>query len=441
MTDQGTVVTQSSTAMDYESADHKIGGSNTSELENNVVPETSVEYSATHTSIGDPVTSAPHEDRSSDVGAANFTDSAQQEIPTVTGQVDASQATSYTTSINGNNSEVRDAVFTSVIENGIQSDSIHDSTTMHQLVDDSAISHEEDRLWSIVRTNSLDFGAWTALIEETEKVSEGNIVKIRKVYDTFLAEFPLCYGYWKKYADHEARIGSMDKVVEVYERAVQGVTYSVDMWLHYCVFAINTYGDPETIRRLFERALAYVGTDYLSFPLWDKYLEYEYTQQSWPHVATIYTRVLEIPNQQLDRYFEGFKELVASRPLSELRTDEEKEAAAVATGSDTTIVEQVEGEVHPTTESLKPASSSLKDAEELEKYISIREEIYKKAKEFDSKIIGFETAIRRPYFHVRPLNSAELENWHNYLDFIEGNDDFNKVLGTTVILGVFQLCG
>lgn len=78
---------------------------------------------------------------------------------------------------------------------------------------------------------------------------QGDIMKIRKVYDAFLAEFPLCYGYWKKYADHEARIGSMDKVVEVYERAVQGVTYSVDMWLHYCVFAINTYGDPETIRR------------------------------------------------------------------------------------------------------------------------------------------------------------------------------------------------
>lgn len=44
-------------------------------------------------------------------------------------------------------------------------------------------------------------------------------------------------------------MGSSDKVVEVYERAVQGVTYSVDMWLHFCVFAINTYGDPDTIRR------------------------------------------------------------------------------------------------------------------------------------------------------------------------------------------------
>ncbi|KAK7245250.1 hypothetical protein RIF29_40086 [Crotalaria pallida] len=114
---------------------------------------------------------------------------------------------------------------------------------------DAVMSAEEDRLWNIVRANSLDFTAWTALIEETEKVAEDNILKIRRVYDAFLAEFPLCYGYWKKYADHEARLGSVDKVVEVYERAVQGVTYSVDMWLHYCIFAISTYGDPETVRR------------------------------------------------------------------------------------------------------------------------------------------------------------------------------------------------
>ncbi|KAJ4954533.1 hypothetical protein NE237_011316 [Protea cynaroides] len=54
--------------------------------------------------------------------------------------------------------------------------------------------------------------------------------------------------------------------------------------------------------------------------------------------------------------------------------------------------------------------------------------MYKKAKEFDSKIIGFETAIRRPYFHVRPLVDSELENWHNYLDFTEREGDFSKVV-------------
>lgn len=77
---------------------------------------------------------------------------------------------------------------------------------------------------------------------------QGKILKIRRVYDSFLAEFPLCYGYWKKYADHEA-LGSIERAMEVYERAVQAVAYSVDIWLHYCRFAISKYEDPDIIRR------------------------------------------------------------------------------------------------------------------------------------------------------------------------------------------------
>ncbi|GFP82959.1 pre-mRNA-processing factor 39 [Phtheirospermum japonicum] len=339
--------------------------------------------------------------------------------------LDSTQVAGYDSSLNVNGvNGAGDGATVGIAENGVASDDGIGSAALHQPLDGSGLSAEEERLWSIVTTNSLDFDAWTALIDETEKLSEGNILKFRKVYDTFLAEFPLCYGYWKKYADHEARLSSVDKVAEVYERAVQGVTYSVDMWLHYCVFAIGTYGDPETIRGLFERAVACVGTDYLCFPLWDKYMEYEISQQDWPRVATIYARVLEIPNQQLDRYFEGFKELVASRPLSELRTSEE--AATTAVEDSEAVGQENEGEDPPSAS--KTVNASLKEAEELEKYIAIREEIYKKAKDFDSKIIGFETAIRRPYFHVRPLNVAELENWHNYLDFIEGGDDFNKVV-------------
>ncbi|XP_058094873.1 pre-mRNA-processing factor 39-1-like isoform X3 [Magnolia sinica] len=292
---------------------------------------------------------------------------------------------------------------------------------------EEAISTEEDRLWSSVRANCLDFNSWTALIQETEKVAEDNILKIQKVYDAFLAEFPLCYGYWKKYADHEARLGAIDKVVEVYERAVQAVTYSVDIWLHYCMFAISTYGDPDTVRRLFERGLAYVGTDYLSYPLWDKYIEYEYSQQEWGHLAMIYTRILENPIQQLDRYFNSFKELAGSRPLSEIQTAEE---AAVAVASSKTSSQGVDGSVHPDgmEQSPKPLSAGLTEAEELEKYVAIREDMYKKARDFDAKILDFETAIRRPYFHVRPLDDPQLDNWHNYLDFIEKGDDFNKVV-------------
>ncbi|CAN1270169.1 Pre-mRNA-processing factor 39-1 [Linum perenne] len=254
---------------------------------------------------------------------------------------------------------------------------------------------------------------------------QDKIPKIRGVYDAFLAEFPLCYGYWKKYADHEARLGDMDKVVEVYERAVLGVTYSVDIWLHYCTFAIST--------RLFERGLAYVGTDYLSHPLWDKYIEYEEMHSEWARVAAIYTRILEIPNKRLDEYFNRytsvtasclFKEFAASRPLSELRSAEENSTPPENGG------QASEEEVRPDDSELssKPASAGLSEAEELEKYSSLREELYKKAKEFDSKICDFENAIRRPYFHVRPLNVVELENWHNYLNFMEAQNDLNKVV-------------
>lgn len=110
-----------------------------------------------------------------------------------------------------------------------------------------------------------------------------------------------------------------------------------------------------------------------------------------------------------------------------MRTPEEVSAAANAKGEVNN--EETEGEVNPNAveQSYKPVTAGLTEAEELESYIAVREELYKKAKEFDSKIIDFETAIRRPYFHVRPLNVAELENWHNYLDFIEGVGDFNKV--------------
>jgi hypothetical protein len=73
--------------------------------------------------------------------------------------------------------------------------------------------------------------------------------RIHRVYDTFLAEFPLCYGYWKKYADHEARLGSHESIVAVYERAVQAVTYSVDIWTHYCSYLISKQENPEEIRR------------------------------------------------------------------------------------------------------------------------------------------------------------------------------------------------
>ena len=78
---------------------------------------------------------------------------------------------------------------------------------------------------------------------------QGDIEKIRHVYDTFLAEFPLCFGYWKKYADHELHHGDVSKVFEVYERAVQAVTHSVDIWVAYMAFAVERSHEPDETRK------------------------------------------------------------------------------------------------------------------------------------------------------------------------------------------------
>ena len=40
----------------------------------------------------------------------------------------------------------------------------------------------------------------------------------------------------------------------------------------------------------------------------------------------------------------------------------------------------------------------------------------------------FESHVRRPYFHVKPLEEAQLENWRKYLAFEEAEGDRNAVV-------------
>ncbi|GKU86212.1 hypothetical protein SLEP1_g763 [Rubroshorea leprosula] len=234
--DSETVVAKTSAVMGYTSAGYAATGY--ADAASNAVPGT-VAYSSEAAGIpADGSYTAPIEENAY---IGDLSSAPNESQPATDGNASGS-------ALNG--SGVSDAVNVGTVVSGNVLDNVSGASGASDFVDGSvlALSGEEEHLWSIVRANSLDFNAWTALIEETEKAAESNILKIRKVYDAFLAEFPLCYGYWKKYADHEARIGSMDKVVEVYESAVLGVTYSVDIWLLYCTFAMETYGDPETIR-------------------------------------------------------------------------------------------------------------------------------------------------------------------------------------------------
>lgn len=73
---------------------------------------------------------------------------------------------------------------------------------------------------------------------------------VRAAYDGFLGEFPLCYIYWKRYADHESNANSpQERVVEVYERAVAAFPNSVDLWTYYATYLMDKGFDPSVVRR------------------------------------------------------------------------------------------------------------------------------------------------------------------------------------------------
>ena len=123
-----------------------------------------------------------------------------------------------------------------------------------------------------------------------------------------------------------------------------------------------------------------------------------------------------------------------------MRTAEEATAAAAAAAaaelkeveSTTEQVPESDGvEIAPVeeTESAPKVEKTAEtiEAEELQKYLAVREAFYLSAKEWDAKIKDFEFTIRRPYFHVKPLDDAQLGNWHRYLDFIEKEGGVDKV--------------
>lgn len=92
-------------------------------------------------------------------------------------------------------------------------------------------------------------------IEASFLHSQGDIAKLREVYDSFFAEYPLCFGYWKKYADAELRHTSVEAAAAVYERGVAAVPYSVDLWGHYAAFKQANGASPDAVDRYSNSAL------------------------------------------------------------------------------------------------------------------------------------------------------------------------------------------
>lgn len=286
---------------------------------------------------------------------------------------------------------------------------------------ESPVEFGQLTLREAITKESLDFNGWTGLISEIGKTYPDDIETIGLLYDSFLSKFPLCYGYWRRYVAEVARLCPIDKVIEVFERAVESATYSVDMWVDYCSFGMLAFEDAYDVRRLFKRGMSFVGKDYLCYSLWDKYIEFEYSHKDWTFHAHVCIQALKFPTRKLHCYYERFKKLVALMEEELACQNMEVQLQAL---TDCEVAKYKDISIFQVIEDLRDTSNPHR-GNALQRFLSIGQWFYGKACQLEEKIHCFETSIQRPYFHVKSLELSELENWHQYLDFIEMHGDFD----------------
>ncbi|KAF5298736.1 hypothetical protein FQR65_LT09605 [Abscondita terminalis] len=306
-----------------------------------------------------------------------------------------------------------------------------------------------DKYWKAVNDDPTDFTGWTYLLQYVDQ--ENDMEAAREAYDAFLSHYPYCYGYWRKYADYEKRKGNKKKCEEVFERGLKAIPLSVDLWIHYLTYVRTTRADDEEfIRSQFERALTACGLEFRSDRLWDTYIKWETEAKRLQQVTAIYDRLLATPTQgyttHFDKYvtdlfhfyfltsFCSFQEHIASHPPNKvLEVDEflalRKEMKHMLKHETTNDADTENPDVPPGEDESKDVSTDEETKMIRERIVSIRRKIHKNTVNAVTARWNFEEGIKRPYFHVKPLERCQLKNWQDYLDFeIEQGDQVRIVV-------------
>ncbi|KAL4720037.1 hypothetical protein ACJJTC_003404 [Scirpophaga incertulas] len=268
---------------------------------------------------------------------------------------------------------------------------------------------ELDKYWKVVNDDPTDFTGWTYLLQYVDQESE--VEAAREAYDAFLSHYPYCYGYWRKYADYEKRKGSKKKCLEVLERGLKAIPLSVDLWIHYLnhIKATRTE-DHIFIRSQYERAIEACGLEFRSDRLWESYIKWEAENGSALNVTNIYDRLLATPTLGYTSHFDNFQEHVMSEPVTGVVAQSE--------------LVRLRGEVRDAAGS-QPQLDLPPGEDEPGDHVASEEE----AQAIKERIIAAQ-GIKRPYFHVKPLERCQLKKLEVVLRVGETARSFKRALVT-----------
>ncbi|KAL0116599.1 hypothetical protein PUN28_009913 [Cardiocondyla obscurior] len=292
---------------------------------------------------------------------------------------------------------------------------------------------ELEKYWKAVNEDPSDFTGWTYLLQYVDQ--ENDAEAAREAYTKFLERYPYCYGYWRKFADYEKKKGNPDNVQTVFDQGLKAISLSVDLWLHYINHCKTVYEkDEEKLREQYERAIQACGLEFRSDRLWESYIKWETEGKRLSRVTALYDRLLSTPTLGYTSHFEAFQEFVSSNlPNRILSVDDfltlRAEVKALLKSDDATATSAADdappGEEPPPHE-LPPTDEETRAIRE--KIISSRRKMHKANVNAVAARWSYEEGIKRPYFHVKPLERCQLKNWKEYLDFEIEQKDQNRIV-------------
>ena len=188
----------------------------------------------------------------------------------------------------------------------------------------------------------------------------------------------------------------------VYERGVSAVRMSADMWVAYIQF-VETMGDEKRLGDILDRAVDAVGTCPDAGKVWGKCVEAAKRDENVAAVGNVFKRLLRTPFNGIDKFWEQFTESLADSGAEVLEGLWQDECSTEEVNADSSV-EEIRSQV-----------------------LIYMQQVYASTAAIVLERHKYESAINRPYFHVKPLGETQLAAWRAYLDFEEGRGDVRAI--------------
>lgn len=209
----------------------------------------------------------------------------------------------------------------------------------------------------------------------------------------------MLYIFWIKWAELETLNAGYDNGTEIFERSVNYIPKSTELWTYYCLHVVEHSLHVDEIRGIFERAIAMVGMDFLSQPIWESYLDFEMSQEEYGRVTALLQRVLTVPLRELDQYWMRFKAHASTRLIVEMAIPEQQALL-----------------------------SDLPEEQQRHQIMEWHERIFLRTNAELQQIRPFEIQLTRTYFHVQPMDDEQLNIWRHYLIMEEQRGNHARIV-------------